>query len=92
MSTSSLHKSLGRVALATAPLLMIPLIAMRFTTEVAWGPADFLAAAVLLFVTGTAMVIAARRIRRPSHRATVVAAIALGAALIWAELAVGLFR
>lgn len=76
---------------AIAALLLIPAIAMRFTPELAWGVEDFAAAAVLLIGAGLAWE-AARRI--PSRRARILAALAiLGlTALIWAELAVGLFR
>jgi hypothetical protein len=37
-----------RVALATAFILLVPLVAMQFTDEVDWGVADFVAAGVLL--------------------------------------------
>ena len=40
------------VALVTALLLLIPLLAMRFTDEVAWSPTDFAVAGALLFGTG----------------------------------------
>jgi hypothetical protein len=37
-----------RVLMGTAAILLVPLVAMRFTREVNWGPLDFVAAAVLL--------------------------------------------
>jgi hypothetical protein len=37
-----------RIALATALILLLPLVAMQFTDEVDWGVADFAAAGVLL--------------------------------------------
>lgn len=89
---SSLRKSLLRVAGVTGLLLLVPLVAMQFTAEVDWGPADFLVGGALLFGAGTAMVLAMRRFERPLHRALAVGAIALALALVWAELAVGLFR
>lgn len=85
-------RSLRAVALATGLLLLVPAIAMQFTDEVAWGPGDFVVAAVLLFAAGAAIVLARRRIARPAPRMAAVAAIALGAAVVGAELAVGLFR
>lgn len=92
MKNSSLRKSLVGVALATAALLLVPLAAMRFTREVSWGWGDFLLAFALLFSAGTAAVLAVRRLERPVHKKLAVLAIALALALVWAELAVGLFH
>lgn len=91
MTALPLHKSIFRVALATGALLMLPLIAMQFTAEVSWAPGDFVAAAALLLSAGTSMVLAIRHVKRPVPRAVSVAAIALLFAVVWAELAVGLF-
>lgn len=79
------------MAVVTALLLLVPLVAMQFTPEVAWGPVDFLAAAALLLGAGTAIVLANARLERPVHRRVAVGAIVLATALVWAELAVGLF-
>ena len=92
MESPSLRKSLAGVALATAALLLIPGIAMRFSPDVAWGWQDFVHAGLLLFSAGTAVVLARRRLQRPTHRTLAVVAIVLAAALVWAELAVGLFH
>ena len=74
-----------------AVLLVAPLVAMQFTTEVAWGSEDFLFAAILLVALGTAMEILFRLRLSPWTRAA-GAALALGAfLLIWAEAAVGIF-
>lgn len=87
-----LLKPLSGVALATAALLLLPLLAMQVTDEVSWGWGDFLAAGVLLFGTGTAIVLVRRHFGPSLARTAVVAAIVLAAVLLWAELAVGLFR
>jgi hypothetical protein len=87
-----LRKAVLRVALGTALLLLVPALAMQFTDEVSWGPGDFLLAAVLIFGAGTGTVVARRRIARRGTRIAVVAAMVLGFALVWAELAVGLFH
>ncbi len=89
---SSLRQSILGVALATALLLLVPLLAMAFTPEVSWGPGDFLAAGALLFSAGTAAVLALRRLDRPMHRRLALGGIAMALAVVWAELAVGLFR
>ena len=92
MSSPSLRKSLAGVALATGLLLLIPLVAMQFTSEVSWGLVDFLAAGTLLFGAGAAGVMAIRRFQRPGARVMALAGIALALATVWAELAVGIFR
>lgn len=91
MKKASLRKSLVAVGVVTALLLLVPLVAMQFTPEVSWGPIDFLAAAALLLGAGTAIVLAIRWFERPAPRRAAMAAIILVTALVWAELAVGLF-
>jgi hypothetical protein len=73
------HRSAVRVALATASILLLPLVAMLVTDEVDWGLADFVLAAVLLGGTGLLLELAARR---PRNLALRVAAIAIGVAAI----------
>lgn len=92
MKRLSLRRSLGAVVVVTALLLLVPLVAMQFTSEVAWGLLDFVLAAALLLGAGTAIVLASRWLERPGPRRVAVAAIVLVAALVWAELAVGLFH
>ena len=84
-------KSLLFIALATALLLLLPYMAMQFTSEVPWGLADFLIAGALIFSAASAAVWSVRRFERPAHKATAVAMVALGFLLLWAELAVGIF-
>lgn len=91
MHTPSLQKPLRVVAFGTALLLLIPAVAMQFTSEVNWGPGDFLVAGLLLFGAGAIAVMGLNRVRRTGHRLAVVLAVACGLGLIWAELAVGLF-
>lgn len=87
----SLARSLLVVALVTAAILMIPLVAMQFTSEVAWTGSDFVAAGVLLAFTGLALSLALRRVRTAKGRLLAVAAIGLGFLYLWAEMAVGIF-
>jgi hypothetical protein len=84
------HPVLG-VAVATALLLLVPAVAMQFTAEVSWGPGDFIVAAILLFGAGAAAVLAHRHVQGRGRRRALLVAIAVGLALVWAELAVGLF-
>ncbi|WP_306393758.1 hypothetical protein [Telluria beijingensis] len=81
------------VGVATALILLAPLVAMQFTREVAWTGGDFGAAALLLASAGLACVRMARRVarRRPWQRVATVGALALAFAALWVELAVGVF-
>jgi hypothetical protein len=92
MGARSFHHPLWAVALATAALLLIPLVAMQFSAEVSWSVGDFVVAAALLFTAGTAMVFGVRRTSSWAYRWGIVAAIAVVLSVVWAELAVGLFR
>jgi hypothetical protein len=81
-----------RVLLATGALLAIPLVAMRFTREVAWDGFDFAVAALLLGGAGLSLELALARLHTRRARLLAGAAIALVLLLAWAELAVGIFH
>jgi len=83
------RRPVTRPLIATALLLMVPLVAMQLTGEVVWTLADFVVAGVLLFVTGLSYELAARRMGSGVYRAAI--GLALGAALflVWVNLAVG---
>ena len=83
------NEVLVRLALVAAALLLVPLVAMQFTDEVAWTLADFLVMGALLFGTGVCLVWSAQKVRR--HRAVIGATIFTAFLFIWAELAVGVF-
>jgi len=85
----TLTKSLLRLALATAFLLLIPLVAMQFTKEVNWTASDFVVAGVLLFGTGLTYAVVSRMGNNGSYRLGVGVAVAAGLLLIWGNLAVG---
>ena len=85
------RRPLSGVALLTGVLLLLPAAAMRFTNEVSWGPGDFVVAAVLLFATGSAIVLA-MRLRSRAHRIGVIGLVMFALLVVWAELAVGLFH
>jgi hypothetical protein len=84
MRRRSAYRSALRIALPTAFILLLPLVAMQFTDEVNWSLADFVLAGTLLAGTGLLFELAARRPRNIVYRvaATViaVAAIVLGEA------------
>ncbi len=78
------------IALATGAILLVPLVAMQFTTEVHWRAADFIAMGVLLFGTASLFVLAARRIAR-KYRLFAGGVFVAAFLYAWAELAVGVF-
>jgi len=77
--TKMSKRSAVRVALVTAFILLVPLVAMQITDEVDWGVADFVLAGVLLGGTGVLLGLAARKPRNTTYR---VAAAAIGLAAI----------
>ena len=87
----SAYRSARRVLIATACILLVPLVAMRFTDEVVWGPGDFAAAGVLLAGTGLVRQVAVRRASTAALRLAVTVALAAALVLVWASLAVGVF-
>jgi hypothetical protein len=70
---------------------MVPAIAMQFTPEVSWGPGDFVVAGALLFGTGALAVLGLDHVRGTGKRIALIVGLAVSLALVWAELAVGLF-
>ena len=91
MSAHSLTRPFAIVVAATALLLSVPLVAMRFTREVNWSVGDFFAAGFLLISSGTAIVFGLRRATSGRGKAFVIAAVLAILMLVWAHLAVGLF-
>lgn len=83
-------KQILRPAVATAAILLIPLVATRLSDEVAWSAGDFLVAAILLFGAGFAFEMAIRRAGGTAYRAGLGLAVAAGLMLVWMNLAVGL--
>ena len=80
-----------RIALwgVAAALLLLPLIAMQLTGEVAWDGADFLVFGTMLAVACGAFELAARMTGNIVYRAAVGVAVVAAFLLIWANLAVG---
>jgi len=76
--------------LAVPALLLLPLIAMAFTNEVAWTALDFAAAALLLVGTGVAIELTTQTIRARALRLAATGAVLLAAVTLWLQGAVGL--
>ncbi len=72
-------------------LLLVPLIAMLFTSEVNWSIFDFLVAGTLLLGTGLACELVLRKVKISGYRIAICLFIVAILMLVWAELAVGIF-
>jgi hypothetical protein len=84
------YKAAIRLAIATGIILLLPFIAMQFTDEVVWDLADFVAAGVLLFGTGLAYELMARKGGTVAYRAGGGVALATVFLLVWVNGAVGI--
>ena len=65
---------------------------MRFSEEIRWDGADFLAFGVMLAIAGGLMEVAVRISRERRFVIAALLGVGLLFLLVWAELAVGLFR
>jgi hypothetical protein len=72
-------------------LLLIPLIAMQFSSEVNWKVSDFIVMGLLLLGVGLASELVLRRVKQAKYRVLLGAAVLVVFLLLWAELAVGIF-
>ena len=72
-------------------LLLLPLIAMQFTTEVNWAIGDFIVAGVLLFGTILFLELILKVVPIKNYRIGLIALLFILLFLLWAELAVGIF-
>jgi len=79
------YRSVVGVALATAFILLIPLLAAW-----AWTLSDFVTAGALIFGTGLTYVLVTRKAGNISYRAAVGVALAAAFLLVWINLAVGI--
>lgn len=84
---------LPRLMLATALILLLPLLAMQFTDEVDWDVADFVIFGALIISVGLVYELASRKAKESGNAAYKTAAgLALAAAflLFWINGAVGI--
>ncbi len=73
-----------------AVILLLPVVAMQFTDEVAWDLADFLVFGAMLVAACGAYELASRMSANTAYRAGVGVAIATAFVLVWVNLAVGI--
>lgn len=81
-----------RVAGWSIPVLLLitPAVAMRYTREVDWGPADFLLMGALFGIIGLGIEYFIRHSRSLPYRLGAVVAIITAFLTIWVNLAVGM--
>ncbi len=75
---------------AAALLLLAPLVAMQFTDEVAWDPADFAVFGVMIVAAGVTFELAAKRTTDATYRSAAGYALAAAFLLVWVNGAVGI--
>ena len=90
MTLIIMRKNIIRIALVTACILLVPLVAMQFTEEVNWDLFDFAFMGTLLFGTGLAYELVARKAGAIAYRAAVGVALAAALLLVWVNGAVGI--
>lgn len=71
-------------------LLIVPAVAMRFTSEVDWSLSDFIAMGVLVGITGLGIEFLMRQSRNTAYRVGAVVALVTAFLTIWVNLAVGM--
>ena len=84
-------KRINIILLTVAGLLLIPFIAMQFTSEVNWDLFDFIVAGALLLGTGVLGDFIVRKVRNKDYQIGILALLLVTLLLVWAELAVGIF-
>ena len=85
MLNRNTYRSIGGVALATAFILLIPLLAAP-----AWTLADFVFAGALIFGTGLTFVLVVRKAGNFVYRVAVGVALAAAFLLVWGNAAMGI--
>jgi hypothetical protein len=83
-------KHILRPAIITALILMIPFIAMQFTSEVNWTLSDFIVMGVLIFGVCLAYELVSRKVNSLTYRLAVAAAVLGMFLIVWVNLAVGI--
>jgi uncharacterized membrane protein len=79
------------ILLIVGALLLIPFIAMQFSSEVVWTASDFIIMGILLLVTGLGIDLVLRKVSSSKNRLIIGGIILAVFFMIWAELAVGVF-
>jgi peptidoglycan/LPS O-acetylase OafA/YrhL len=81
----------ARVIVAVIVILLIPLVAMQFSTQVNWNLSDFVITGILLFCSGFILDVILTKVRSKKQRLISVLLLLVAFLYLWAELAVGIF-
>lgn len=79
------------ILLIVGALLLIPFIAMQFSSEVVWTASDFIIMGILLLVTRLGIDLVLRKVSSSKNRLIMGGIILAVFFMIWAELAIGVF-
>lgn len=85
----TLTKRLIIWAVIVGLLLLVPLVAMRFTTDVQWTGSDFIFAAFVLYGASLTYELVARRLMNAAYRLAVGLGVFASLLLLWINAAVG---
>ena len=77
--------------LASMSLLLVPAVAMLFSSEVVWTPYDFAIATVVLLGTVLLAELILRMFPRKKQRIYLIALLFILFGVLWTEMAVGVF-
>ncbi len=79
-------KRLILILAAAESLLLIPFVAMKFTSEVDWSPMDFVTMGVMLLFTGVGIEVALRLVGDVWIKVAAVAAVLFAFVMVWGTL------
>lgn len=83
-------KRLALILMGIGLILLIPFVAMQFTTEVNWKIGDFIVASIILSALGLGVEFVLRRFKKRVQRLILFISLLFIFGLIWLELAVGI--
>src|SRR3954451_7119105 len=82
---SQLGKTTLRVGLGALAVWMVPLVASQFVEDWHWGVGGFVGVYLLLFLTGIAIALIARRMGVWSYKVAIAMTLVTGLALGWSD-------
>ena len=84
------YRSAVRILLATALVLLVPMVAMLIGDDVAWGPVDFAIVGALVVAIGVVREVTVRKAGDRAYRVAVGVAVGAALLLVWMSLALGI--
>ena len=84
------NKKAFHIFLVTGTILLLPLSAMQFTSQVAWDIMDFAVAAALLIGAGLTYELSAKKLENGALRIVVGVVVLVALILVWAHLSIGI--